>query len=229
MKKLLSTFVIAIALILLNNPLFSQETRELNIDTFSKIELDISADVYIELGDKQKVVVEGEKELIDLLETDVYNNTWEIDYSKNNVRAKTNLKIKIVVKNLDDIEINSSGDVTGKGVFTSEEFDISVNGSGDLEIKLDVQELDISINGSGDMNLTGKAKQVEIDINGSGDIDAKELICDNVEIDINGSGDISIHVEKSLNSSINGSGNVTYSGDPDTKIRSYGSGDVRHR
>jgi hypothetical protein len=228
MKKPLTIFAFIIFLLFVTTQAFSQVTRKLDLDKFSKVSLNISADVYIGLGNTQEVVAEGSERLINLLETEVDDGKWSIEYTESNVKTNNEkLKITITVPDLEAIKLNSSGDIHGSGTFKANEFYVGINGSGDVVLNLEVGELDLSVNGSGVMKLSGKAREVDVSINGSGDIKASDLKCEEAEININGSGNISIYVAESLEANVNGSGDVHYSGDPSIKVRSYGSGDVK--
>ena len=228
MKKPISIIAFSIFLLFVTTQVNSQTTKNLDLDKFSKVSLNISADVYIESGSTQKVVAEGSERLINLLETEVNDGKWSIEYSERNVKTNNeNLKITITVVNLEGVKVNSSGDIHGSGTFKADEFYVGINGSGDVSLNLDVRELDLSINGSGDMGLSGKANEVDANINGSGDIKASDLKCNEAEVGINGSGDISIYVSEKLEAHVNGSGDVRYNGDPSIKVRSYGSGSVK--
>ena len=230
MKKPISIIAFSILLLFVTTQANSQTTRILDVDNFSKISLNISADIYIEQGNTQKVVAEGSERLINLLETDVNDGKWSIEYSERNVKTNNEkLKITITSVDLEAVKVNGSGDIHGSGTFSTSEFYIGINGSGDLYLDLDVKELDLSVNGSGDMHLSGKAGEVDVSINGSGDIKADKLKCNEAEIGINGFGNISIYVSESLEANVNGSGDVHYSGDPSIKVRSYGSGDVEKK
>lgn len=228
MKKPLTIFTFSLILFLATTQAFSQVTRKLNIDDFSKVTLNISADVYIEQGNTQEVVADGSERLINLLETEVNDRKWSIEYTEKNVKTNNEkLKITITVPDLEGIKLNSSGDIHGTGTIKANEFYVGINGSGDVVLNLEVGELELSVNGSGDMKLSGKAREVDVSINGSGDIKASDLKCEEAEIGINGSGSVSIYVAERLEAKVNGSGDVHYSGDPSIKVRSYGSGDVK--
>lgn len=228
MKKPLAYLAFSILLLFATTQANSQTTKNLDLDKFSKVSLNISADVYIEQGSSQKVVAEGSERLINLLETEVNDGKWSVEYTERNVKTNNEkLKITITVPDLEGVKVNSSGDIHGSGTFSTSEFYVGINGSGDVHLDLDVKELDLSVNGSGDMHLSGKAGEVDLSVNGSGDIKAGELKCNEADANINGSGDISIHVINQLEAHINGSGDIRYSGDPDIKVRSYGSGNVK--
>ena len=230
MKNILIILMTALVLSGCSNPAQSQvTTRTLKLNAFSKITLNMSADVFIRQGAVQEVSVEGDRELIDMLSTKVADGKWVIEFDRNNVRVNNNLVIHITLPYLEYAKVNGSGDIRGKGQFSADDFYIGINGSGDIHLDIDAKKLTVSINGSGDVYLSGKAGETEIKINGSGDVKSPELSCSNAVVRINGSGDVSIHVTDKLEARINGSGDVKYSGDPDIIIRKNGSGDVTRK
>ena len=82
--------------------------------------------------------------------------------------------------------------------------------------------------GSGDIELKGNVDTLKADIVGSGDLEAKKLKANKATLSVSGSGDMDVFVSQELSATISGSGDVTISGNPqkrDTKIR--GSGDVK--
>lgn len=231
--------------------LFSQDIKK-ELDAFTKIKVDVAAHTEIEFGDRFYIEVDGREKDIDKLDIYVSGSTLRIEregsrrfFSWFNSSHSKNMKIKIVTKSLRAIDFNASGTAEIATVNT-DEFDIEINGSTDVEMSgeiekfdinidgsgnLDVNELrgdilDVSINGSGDLKLKGKADAIEIGINGSGNVSAYKLEVEEADIKIMGSGDVRIHANKELNVSIMGSGDVTYKGNPRVKDRIMGSGDV---
>jgi hypothetical protein len=199
--------------------------QTLNIEEFESIRLDISADVYLEQGPEQIVKVSGQQNIINKLERDVRNDTWEIEFD-GCVFNYEGVVITITTPDLESISINSSGDVYGLGVFSLDDLDININGSGDLEMDLEIDELNVSVNGSGDSSLGGYADLLDIDINASGEVEAFNLESRITTVRTSGSGDTKVFVTDDLKVVINGSGDVYYIGEPDLDIDINGSGDV---
>ena len=118
--------------------------------------------------------------------------------------------MRIVVPDLESIEIHGSGDARVRG--------------------LDQREFEASIDGSGSLDLQGKTYSVDIDVHGSGDVDAGDLRAGDVEVSIDGSGDVRVYASKTLDVSSHGSGDVTYSGSPGNVAENIqGSGSVDGR
>lgn len=202
--------------------------KTLDVDKFDSFALTIAADVYVEKGSTQKVVVKGQQNLIDLLNTDADGDMWKIKFTEN-VNNMKEFKIYITIPELDDVYVSGSGDVYSKGTFSGDNMEVGVSGSGNIELAIDANYAEVKISGSGNIELAGKAKRVDMRISGSGDIDANQFMVKDCEAKVTGSGDINIHATETLNASIVGSGDIYYKGNPSVKSRITGSGDVRSR
>ena len=124
-----------------------------------------------------------------------------------------------------DLGIYGSSDVEGGNAISA---DVSIKGSGDLELGDTVEGMKLSITGSGDVEMGDVGGSLMVDIRGSGDAligEANELI----EVEIRGSGDVEIgggSVQK-FDAKIYGSGEVEFDGTAnDVSVLLFGSGDV---
>jgi hypothetical protein len=227
MKKIFSFSLILLLVISVNSSILAQTKMTLDLPAFTEIELDINASVTIKQGKSQSVEITGPQELIDVLNKEVKGDKWEIKYTKRKVDTKKSLQISITVVELTEVDVNGSGDVRGDNAFHGTKMELSINGSGYIQLELYVEDLELDINGSGDLKLSGSAEELEVSINGSGDVKCPDLTSENAEFDINGSGDSEIHVTKKLNVEINGSGDIHYSGNPSMKVNKNGSGNLK--
>jgi len=200
-------------------------TRVLNLADFHSFKLDISADVFISQGSEQFVEVRGEDNIISLLERDVSNGTWDIDF-EDCVRNHDELEIYITLPEFRHIEIDGSGDIFGQTVLVGNDIELEIDGSGDMDLGLDMKLVDLEIDGSGDMDLEGLTDDLNIRIDGSGDVMAFDLDALRANIRINGSGNVEVLVQDFLQVDIDGSGDVYYKGNPELDVRIDGSGDV---
>jgi hypothetical protein len=91
----------------------------------------------------------------------------------------------------------------------------------------DHDTMDVSLAGSGDVDLNGKARSLNLSIAGSGDVDAANLVLTDATVSIAGSGDATIGPTQSADISIAGSGDVELTSHPVTvKSRVAGSGSI---
>jgi len=200
--------------------------KELVLPTFHSVILDISAEVILKQGDAQKVVVEGQENIIDLIELNVSNNTWRIDFDRTCVSNYNDLTIYITLPEIKRLEINGSGDIISDSVLKSNEISLVVDGSGDMDIAAEVTRINALIDGSGDIFLQGVADEVDFVIRGSGNINAFNLNALRADTEIRGSGSVETTVQNFLSVDIDGSGSVYYKGNPEKNIRVDGSGKV---
>jgi len=227
MKKIIIlTFLLAFTL-----TSWAQEKQTRNVGDFTSISFGISGDLYLTQGNSTKVVIEGDEEDLEKIQTEVSGDRLRI-YTKNNSWnwswSNSKIKVYITVKNFDGLNVSGSGDAVSDGVIRGGDVKLSVSGSGSMDMKLEATTLDMGISGSGSISLRGKAVSSDLSISGSGKLDAADFIVETVEVHISGSGSARVHATKEIDSRISGSGSVRYAGDPDKVYnKSSGSGSVR--
>jgi len=235
MKKGLILSVVILAMVV--NTAFSRsqsgdkETR--NVSGFSKVSFGVSGDLYINIGPDFKVVLEGDKDVLRDILTEVKNGKLVI--RKDNWRFNLNEKVTVYVTmpELKGLGVSGSGKAEIKDAVKTSDMNLSVSGSGKLyTTDLVLSNLDCNISGSGDIIIggNGNTTRADISISGSGNYSGEQLKIGSADISISGSGNCTCNVTESLKASISGSGNVNYFGNSakiDTRVS--GSGHVRSR
>lgn len=224
-------------------------TRDLG--SFHAVSYGTIGTLHIEIGDKEKIEIEAEDNLIEYFETEVSGGKLVIRNSEDNLNLDPRRPVKfyLTVRSLDEIQILSSGDVVAPG-FSASHFMIESMSSGDLKMgTLDCDEAEISVMSSGDVSLAGlTADRLDVDIsssgdvsiadghvgdqtitiNSSGDYDGRNVESDRVRARTSSSGDILVRVNDKLEARTSSSGDIVYYGSPRVNIRETSSGDVRH-
>ncbi len=180
----------------------------IELDDFHSIGLGLDATVYLTPGESQRVVVEGQRNVIELLKREVRNGSWEIAFDRR-VRNYERLTIRITMPTVENLSIGGSGEIVTEAAFR------------------DLNTLEFAIGGSGSITFAGSAKRLEVSIGGSGTVQAEDLSVDNCEVSIGGSGNAYVDVSENLNVSIAGSGDVVYKGRPKVRSAIAGGGQVR--
>ncbi len=203
----------------------SNVVEVLNMNEFDGLSLKTSVNVFITQGPVFEVRAEGQANVIRELELDVRNGFWEIEFDRC-IRNMDDFSIYITMPNIRDLQISGSGDIYGENIFITDDINLRISGSGDMDLALDSDDINTTISGSGDMRLEGTADDLVVNITGSGDLFAFDLVCSSADIEIRGSGDAEVFVDDVLDVRITGSGDVFYKGDPSVDTRITGSGDV---
>jgi hypothetical protein len=137
------------------------------------------------------------------------------------------MEIFITSPRLEGVKLSGSGEIT-TDYFQSDNFNISISGSGNVAAAVEADKVISNISGSGKLLLSGTANDARFEISGSGDIDAFDLSLKNCSAKISGSGNMWINASEFIEAFISGSGNIFYSGNPVIESHTSGSGDLIH-
>ncbi|MCF8364895.1 MAG: DUF2807 domain-containing protein [Bacteroidales bacterium] len=203
-------------------------TQERDPGNFSGIKVNCSADVYIKQGSQNQVIVKADENLLEMIETEVTGDILKVDINGSISNVKQ-LDVFITVENLNTIQINGSGDVESENTIQGIDLEIGINGSGNVELDLDMKNVRTSINGSGDVSLSGVNGDFELKISGSGGFDGKDMRLNVCEITVFGSGDVELSgsaTKVDLEQSASGDINLYNLDAQDATVTSNGSGDI---
>ncbi len=209
----------------------TKETR--NVGTFTKIAFRVPGKLYLRQGSPQKVVIEGKKDILAEIDTEVegsrlmigkegkWNWNWDNDDKVN---------VYITVKDIDALTVAGSGDLIGETKFTADDIELNVSGSGNMDIEVDASgEMEANVSGSGNIELKGKCKTFSSDVSGSGKVVVAVTSSGAANFGVSGSGKIEASGSAStVKANISGSGKVM-AADLETNscdVKIAGSGDV---
>ncbi len=203
--------------------------EERDVKNFSEIAMSISGTVYIKQGSSFKVILEGDQNDLDKIETVVEGDKLNIKTKSwtNNIGKIT---AYVTCPKIEGLYVAGSGAMIAENDIATGELDIAVSGSGELKLKgVQGEEIEIRVSGSGDVYFEneGRAEEADISISGSGKVYADNLQVNKCDAHISGSGSCKIHVTNELEARISGSGSVYYKGNPKIDASSSGSGKVK--
>lgn len=166
------------------------------------LEVSLGADVQYTQGPVANLTVTGGKSAVD----NVMVSNGEIRFSRS---MQNHRDVRIVM---------TAPDVTK----------FKLRGSHSLVVdNYDQDTMEVSLAGSGDIDLNGKARRLDLSIAGSGDVDAADLALSDATVSIAGSGDAKLAPTQTVDISIAGSGDVELTSHPATvKSRVAGSGSI---
>ncbi len=204
-------------------------TEDRSVSGFTGVTSGISADVTVKQASSFKVTISGQKNILDLLKTDVVNGKLKITFEKGySMNYREPLKVMVEAPNFDYIGMSGSGNVNTEGMLSGNKLTIDISGSGNFNLSnVKYSDVDFGISGSGDVRVGGSANAVKFDVSGSGNIRASDLKSQSASCHVSGSGDITCSAEKSLEAHVSGSGDIKYVGSPSIKSRVTGSGDIK--
>jgi len=205
------------------------ESRKVN--GFHAIEIDYPAQVFVKQGSQESLEIEAEDNLLPNLKTQVRNGTLEIFYRRENgkhVNPTKTVQITIVVKDLDDVDFNSAGELTIEKLKT-DNLDVSLSGAGNLRLdEVQLRGLGVSLSGAGSMTASGIADNLDLNISGFGDFKGADLHGKVARVNISGAGSATVWVDEDLTAGISGAGSISYYGSASVTKQISGVGGVNH-
>lgn len=196
---------------------------------FTKVSHNISGNVYITAGSGFKVEVEGQENILGILETKVESGTLKIQFKPNtSINDIKTLNVYVTAPSYEALNLNGSGDMVAENALKGNSLSLNLSGSGNLKVSsVSYSDVSAAISGSGNLTVGGgTADKVSLSVTGSGDLKADDLKGNVSEAKIVGSGDITCSANNSLSASIVGSGDIRYKGSPQVNVKISGSGEV---
>ncbi|WP_439106419.1 GIN domain-containing protein [Congregibacter sp.] len=199
--------------------LAEEETRRVEGLDFDEVMVFGDAEVEINQGDEYLLQLRGPAEFLDSEPFYVKRDTLVLGARKNSRGKKNRLRFRVVMPNLEELQVKGSGTVYIKPFVFDEPRRIA--------------PLKLSVDGSGEINafeLVGSS--IEIDVEGSGDFRAVSIDVKDLEAVVSGSGNLFVETVRAETGEfiVTGSGDlrVTEDGFVDTiEVNVVGSGDIR--
>lgn len=205
------------------------ETRQ--VSDFSAIDVNYPAQVIVKQGAKESVEIQAEDNLIPNLRTQVRGGVLDISYKRENgrhVNPTKFVKITVLVKDLDDVEFTSAGELIIEKLET-DTLDVSLSGAGSLKLDdIQVKNLSVNLSGAGNTIASGTADHLAVNISGLGDFKGADLHGKDADIHISGAGSATVWVDDELSAEISGAGSVDYYGSASVTRQISGVGSVKH-
>lgn len=236
MKKL-NTFLLLALLTLTTSsnasikPALNRAEDERPVSNFKGVSAGGSLDVKITMGNKESLRLEGEKDAIADITTEVIDgilviksktkwNDWARKY------GRTKITVYITAKKISSLAMSGSGNMDVENTINSPDLTTALSGSGSLNATANVKSLSSAVSGSGNATLSGKTENLNLTISGSGNFRGKNLAANKASVQVSGSADVQVNAISTLEAVISGSGSINYSGNPTVKKTIIGSGSI---
>ncbi|MEO5906973.1 MAG: DUF2807 domain-containing protein, partial [Saprospiraceae bacterium] len=104
--------------------------QEITLEALKGVNLGFAGDVILTHGSTQKIVLEGQQNVLDNIKREVKNGVWVIYFIKD-VREAKNVVVHVTLPTLEYAAVSGSGDITSTNKFPNlDEVKLHVSGSG---------------------------------------------------------------------------------------------------
>lgn len=179
-------------------------SQTLDLSRFTGFDFQVGGEVTVVPGSTQQVVVRSQQNVIDILNRDVINGIWEIDYTEC-TGGISEFSVDITVPELDSVELS---------------------GAGTINAETQASTIDTILSGAGTVTLSGETTSQQVTLEGSGTVEAFNLTSEETSVLLTGQGTVNVSASEQLNVDLLGAGAVFYKGDPQLNVRITGAGSV---
>ena len=205
-----------------NNNVVS-ENRDTKED-FSKIKVSTGLDLYLTQGTSNKITVEADENLQDLIITEVENGVLKIYSEKNIWKAKAR-KVYVTVKILEELSATSGADVYAKETIKVSNIAISATSGAFIQIYLDANSMETNATSGADIKVSGNAENHTSSATSGASIDGYELISKNGTAGVTSGAGIKMYASETIVARATSGGSISFKGNPKKVSKTSNSGD----
>jgi hypothetical protein len=181
-------------------------TEKRNVGAFSSVDVSGAYEVEIVCQKQPSLEVEGDENILPLVQTYVENNTLYI-MSERGFNVKKPIKVRVTTGNLEAINSSGASKITLDGVKN--------------------EQLAIDANGASKINAAGETKNLQIDSSGASTVNVQDLRASRVKVSLSGAGHANVYASEEMNADVSGAASVTYYGEPKVVNKSVsGAGSI---
>jgi hypothetical protein len=169
MKYIIKSIVLSLVLVQTACSVFSSQTESREVEKFTALEVSGLAEVIITQASQQQLVIKVSGMPISDVVTKVENEKLIIT-TKGFHRGES-VQVFVNYNQLNSISSSGSAQLTGTNTLVTQHMLITTDGAGDIiDLAIKADELTVSINGSGNANLDVDVNSINIEMNDAGDL-----------------------------------------------------------
>ena len=202
------------------------EERTVSQD-FSAVKGSAGLYVYLTKGDQDKIVVEADENLMEIIKTEVNNGQLHIKATQNIGRSKSK-KVHVTYTSLDRIEASSGADVIGNSVIENENLILRSSSGADLEVDVIAKEVYADVSSGADLKVSGNAEKLIAEASSGSDLNARDLEVNVCKASASSGADITVNVKEEITGKASSGADIRYYGNPTAvAVKDGASGSVR--
>ena len=202
-------------------------TESRPVSGLSAVELATVGTLIITQQGSESLTVEGEDNILPLIETTVQNGRLVIRTKpQTSFSSRQDLTYRLGVVALNEVTASSAGSVEAHGL-TGERLRATTSSAGKVTLDgLNVQTLEAHLQSSGSMTAIGQAPAQEITLSSHGSFDGSRLPGRSGRVTVNSAGGATVQVSDTLDVTMQDGGAVRYIGAPAVTKSGGGSGSI---
>lgn len=196
---------------------------------FESISVSTGLDLYITQDSIEKVVVEADENLQEIIIAEVKNGELKLHAHKQIYHA-TAKKIHVTIKKIHSLSASAGADAQSTSKLIAEELSVSSSSGANVKLELNCKTVAADASSGSNNKLRGTAQEIKAHSSSGADLNASDLVCESGEADVSSGADIAIHVTGNVKAEASSGGNIAVYGNPKERNASTSSGgDVNYK
>ncbi|WP_405605731.1 head GIN domain-containing protein [Polaribacter sp. Asnod1-A03] len=230
-QKIITLLLVTVLLSSCSAEMFNSISGNKNVVTenrstkedFSAIKINNGLDLYISQGSKNKIIVEADENLQEIIKTEVNNGVLKIYAEKNIWRSKAR-KVYVTVKDLESISATSGAEVYTEDTLKLDNLIVGATSGADVEISVDVNTIETSATSGADIEVSGIANNHISSATSGASIEAYKLRSKNATARVTSGADINLFASETIDAKATSGGDIDFKGNPKKVDKTSSSG-----
>lgn len=201
-----------------------KSTRDLS--GFDAISVSTGIELYITQDSVEKVIVEADENLQEVIITEVRNGELKI-YAEKQIMWSKAKKVYVTAKKIKSLSASAGADVESTPLTTGD-IEVSASSGADVELILNAANVKSDASSGANLELKGTGESIRAGVSSGAGIEADGLICKTGEADASSGGHLSIYASQHVNAEASSGGSISVYGNPQTRDSSTSSGGGVH-
>lgn len=169
------------------------KTEKRDVGAFTAIDVSGAYEVSIVCQKSPGLEIEGDDNILPLVDTYVKNGTLYIT-SERGFSVRKPIKVRVTTTDLQGVNASGATQITLEGVKN--------------------EQLVIETSGASKIDAAGETKALEIESSGASKVDVQDLRASRVKVTMSGAGRAQVYATEEVNAEASGASNIIYYGDP---------------
>jgi len=188
--------------------------EERNVTDFYKLKVSSGIDVKLSQGNRHRVIIKANEDIIDDVVTEVTNGTLKLNINRRWFGFGGNVDAEITFVELNSIDVSAGSDVESTEPLEFDEIEIEASSGSDLKLELEAYSVDLRISSGSDAYLKGSSRNFTAKASSGSDISAFDFEVEDATLECSSGSDVKTFVTGTLNVKASSGSDVTYRGNP---------------
>ncbi len=204
------------------NGIIKKENRKVTAK-FTQIKTSNGLNILLTEAKKPRIRVEADENLLDLIKTEIKDNTLHIFTTENIAYAKAR-DVYVDVSFLSGLTASSGSNVSASNTFTADEITVKASSGAAIALRLAAKTVLSEASSGANVTLSGKTKEYTTKASSGSSITASSLQATIVTAKASSGASISVNSTNTLTAKASSGASISYSGNPTEKNIKKSSG-----